>query len=59
MLKEFDSFSEAEKYIYKFINDEFKNISYYIRVWNYNSWYYYDYGSHTNFFYIRDTRMEE
>lgn len=58
LLKEFDDFDMAEKYIFKFINDEFNNISYYINIWGFdeNGWRTYDFGSHTIFFYIKDTR---
>lgn len=53
LLKSFDSFKEAQEYVYKLINGEYGDISYYIRIWENEEWTTYDYGSHHTFFYIK------
>lgn len=53
LLKKFDNFKDAESYVFKLINGEYGDISYYVRTWSDEYWTTYDYGSHTTFFYIK------
>ena len=47
------TFQETQEYVYKLINGEYGDISYYIRIWENEEWTTYDYGSHHTFFYIK------
>ena len=51
-VKGFPEFDLAESHIYKLISSDHKDVSYYVRHWEEGDAHIYDYGSHSNFFFI-------
>ena len=59
-LLESDNYQEINKYIYSYVSDVLKFKSYYMRKWMADeTTAIVDYGSHVNFFVIKDATQKE